>query len=281
MQGRIAYANGSLRWITTGAESEPPAGASFYPFVGCRDHAAVWDGRLKEDQHVFYAMGPLRLFLQWIVAVVRGGCFGHTETGVLWLHALKCCLMLGSMPSAEILSHIHNFPKVPCGIWHLRGIRLHNCGASFHPFWIFIIFISWTTDLNYTLKVFYLITWFDERPLFRSTFSRTFLYKECKQSIFLSHFWRLILESLNLFIFLANILQGNVPGLCGPSPGAKLKLPFYNIYSLRSKCKCKFHTVLHSSKINFYCDWYFCREEAPTDLRMQCKNHKSSLVTEN
>lgn len=79
---------------------------------------------------------------------------------------------------------------------------------------------------------------------------------------------------------MANILQCDVPGLFGPSPGAKLNLHFYNIYSLWSKCKCKFHILLRSSKISFYCKRYFCSQDTSADLRMKWKNPKSSLVTE-
>lgn len=82
------------------------------------------------------------------------------------------------------------------------------------PGWIILLF-----------KEVYSIALFDKGPLFDSIFCNTFLTTSANRAL-LDHFWRLILESLNLFIFLANILQGDVPGLCGPSPGAKLKLPF-------------------------------------------------------
>ena len=40
-QKRPPCENLSFRYVTTGAESEQPAGAPFYQWVGCRDHAGL------------------------------------------------------------------------------------------------------------------------------------------------------------------------------------------------------------------------------------------------
>lgn len=71
------------------------------------------------------------------------------------------------------------------------------------------------------MKLLYLI-----KGLYSTPHSAILFLQGVQTEHFLNNFWRLIPESLNLFIFLANILQGDVPGLCGPFPGAKLKLPF-------------------------------------------------------
>lgn len=181
--------------------------------------------------------GGLCLFFKVVFVIdsglVWGGRSRRSETGVLRLHALRCCLLLSSMPSAEILSHVRNFFQGP--VWRPAVVWDHVEYLWATSFQLFKIMIIWTTSwIIVFFKAFNLINLIvvvDKRPLLSSIFSNTFFTRSANRAFFKSflktHPW--MFKSI---YFLANILQGAVPGLCGLSPGAKLKLHFCNIYTV-------------------------------------------------
>ena len=74
-QRRPAYENDSFRYVTKGAESEQTAGAPFYQWMDCKDHAGVicvphsgsWQAQggplyvcRHQRKHVFHNMGSLK-----------------------------------------------------------------------------------------------------------------------------------------------------------------------------------------------------------------------------
>ena len=68
MQRRSAYDNISFHHVIKGAESEQPAGAPCYQWVGCRESLAfliLGVGRLREDQLIYVETRENVFFIIW------------------------------------------------------------------------------------------------------------------------------------------------------------------------------------------------------------------------